>query len=431
MSFESEGGNIDAMASSKPRAEFPRAVVRTLAKRAAYRCSFPACDRTTTGPGANEDQVATTGKAAHIYSARDGGPRGAGGLSFEERQRIDNAIWLCAEHAERIDKNNGAEFPAPTLKAYKRMHEEKIRCERGGIGLKTGWIHSLSIDRAPVFRTPVEIEFGKVTVLHGDNSSGKTALCDWLQGISDPSALCRWADARRPGNLSFEVTYLDPFKQKLRVRVQSADEVEYFINGEPAPFDPNPIRFVRLRDLRRSRLSESLPAMTDLEFLSETLSVNPALVRNMMPLVGVHRGSTVGGVRVEHDPNGSIRVWTDVHGTLQGLGLQDQLSNTERSRVLIEIAAVFARYSAKRVPTVLLVDWAAKSFDDRWMSRVVDFLSSDDNPFQTVLERVTNGLGGHHMTRVVTLHGKESNVTVDPVTNPNPTNPIPQIDPSE
>jgi hypothetical protein len=80
----------------------------------------------------------------------------------------------------------------------------------------------------------------------------------------------------------------------------------------------------------------------------------------MIPRVGVHKGSTVGGLRIESGPNDSIRVWTDVHGTLPGLDLQRQLSNTERCRILLEIAAVFARYSAKRVPTVLLVDWAAK-----------------------------------------------------------------------
>jgi hypothetical protein len=411
--FEFVSGNIELMASRTPRAEFPRAIVNTLERRAGSRCSFPTCDRVTSGPGANGGQVATTGKAAHIFSARDGGPRGSGGLSFEERQRIDNAIWLCAEHAERIDKNNGSEFPAPTLKAYKLMHEEKVRCEQGGIRLKTGWIHSMSIDSAPIFRTPLEIQFGKVTVLHGDNRSGKTALCDWLQGMSEPSVLCRWADAGVQGSLSFEVTYLDPFRQKLRVRLQSPDEVEYFLNGEPVPFDPNPIRFVRLRDLRPSPFSDRLPPMSDLEFLSKTLSVRPSLVRNMMQFVGIHGGSTVGGRRIERGPNDSIRVWTEVHGTLAGLDLQRQLSNTERSRVLLEIAAVFARYSARGVPTVLLVDWAAKSFDSVWMSRVIDFLSSDDNPFQTVLERVTNGLGGHSTAGVVSLHGKESDVTVD------------------
>jgi hypothetical protein len=276
----------------------------------------------------------------------------------------------------------------------------------------------MSIDQAPVFRTPLEIEFGKVTVLHGDNGSGKTALCDWLQGISDPSALSRWVPGGRTGNLSFEVTYLDPFQQKLRVRVQSADEIEYFVNGEPVPFDPNPVRFVRLRDLRRSCFSDALPAMTDLEFLSRTLSVSTSLVRNMMPLVGVQYGSTAGGIRIQHGQDGAISVWTDVHGTLPGLGLQDQLSNTERSRVLLEIAAVFARQSAKRVPTVLLIDWAAKSFDSTWMSRVIEFLSSDDNPFQTVLERVTNGLGGHSTARVINLRGRDSNVAVDPLVTP-------------
>ena len=402
------------MTSKKSRAEFPAAVKVTSAKRAAYRCGFPDCDRATTGPGASGGQSVTTGIAAHIYSATDDGPRGPGGFSFNERQGIDNAIWLCAEHASRIDKNNGVEFSASTLQAYKRMHEEKIRRERDGIGAKTGWIHSISLDQAPIFRTPAEIEFGKVTVLHGDNDSGKTALCDWLQGMSDPGTLCDWADPKRPGSLSFEVIYLDPLKQKLRVRVQSRDEVEYFVNGEPAPFDPNPIRFVRLRDLRLSRFSDRLPPMTDLEFLSRTLSVNPALVRNMMPLVGTQRTSTVAGLRLDYRQDGSIRVWTDVHGTSPGLSLQDQLSNTERCRVLIEIAAVFARHSAKRVPTVLLLDWAAKSFDNRWMSRVVEFLSTEEIPFQTIIERVTNGLGGHSMARVVTLYGSKTDVTVGP-----------------
>lgn len=85
------------------------------------------------------------------------------------------------------------------------------------------------------------------------------------------------------------------------------------------------------RDLRPSRFSDRLPLMSDLESLSKTLSVSPGLVRNMMPLVGIQRGSTVGGIRIERGPDDSIRVWTDVHGTLAGLDLQRQLSNTAPS----------------------------------------------------------------------------------------------------
>ncbi|MFN0104137.1 MAG: hypothetical protein ACKV2U_18890 [Bryobacteraceae bacterium] len=337
---------------------------------------------------------------------------------MEQRQEITNAIWLCAQHADLIDKNNGGEFPAATLRAYKVIHEESLRCEGGGLWQKAGWVHSMSLARAPIFRTPADMQFGKVTVIHGGNDSGKTALCDWLQGMSDPSILSRWADRIEPGGLSFEVTYLNPSNQRLRVRVHSPGEIEYFLNDEPVPFDPHPIRFVRLKDLRNSIFRDELPKMTDLEFLSKSLSVSPALIRNMMPLVGIHKGSTVGGIRLQHQEDGSLRVWTDVHGTPQGLKLQSQLSNTEQSRILIEIAAVFARYSAKQVPTVLLIDWAAKSFDSKRMNEIIEFLSSEDNPFQTVLERVTNGLGGHAIARVVTLHGTKSDVTIGTFPNP-------------
>ena len=362
--------------------------------------------------GVHRGTVSTTGKASHIFSARDGGPRGTGGLSFEQRQDIDNGIWLCAHHADEIDKDNGAGYPASTLHAFRRVHEEKIRSERVAISGGIGWIHSLLVQCAPVFRTPLEIQFGKVTVLYGANGSGKTALCDWLQGISDPSTLSRWTTASRSRGLSFEVTYLDPFERKLNVRARSSNEVEYFINRQPEPFDPSPVRFVRLQ--RPAPGGFRSPPMTDLEFLSKTLSVNPALVRNMLPLVGLNQRSTVLGVRLESGPDDSLRVWADVDGTSPGLDLQGQLSNTERCRVLLEIAAVFARQSAKRVPTVLLVDLAAKSFDSEWMRRVIDFFSSDDNPFQTVLERVSNGLGGCEMARVINLCGTESDVTVSP-----------------
>lgn len=398
------------MPSRGQRADFSRTVAEKLAKRAAYKCSFPTCIRSTTGPGANEDQVSTTGKAAHIYSASQNGPRGTGGLTLEQRQRIDNGIWLCAKHADLVDKNGGTDFPVPTLREYRRIHEERIRSERALISGSSAWVHSMTINSAPIFKTPLTIHFGKVTVICGENHSGKTALCDWLQGISNPLTLCSWADALKSRTLSYEVTYFDPFEQRIRVRTHAHDEVEYFLNGEPTPFDPNPIRFVRLKYVQLDRRDHG-PQMTDLEFLSRTLSVSPALIRNMLPLVGVQQASTVGGVRLETTSGDALRLHTDVHGTLRGLDLRYGLSNTERCRVLLEIAAVFARHSAKRVPTVLLIDWAAKSFDNKWMKRVLDFLSEDGNRFQTVIERVAHGLESWEAARTINLIGNKENVT--------------------
>jgi len=85
-----------------------------------------------------------------------------------------------------------------------------------------------------------------------------------------------------------------------------------------------------------------------------------------------------------------------------GLSLQDSSQTRAMSR-LIEIAAVFARYSAKRVPTVLLLDWAAKSFDNRWMTRRWWSSVNRGNSFSNDYRAGHKWTGGHSMARVVTL----------------------------
>ena len=63
------------------REQFLEGTRRILGQRAAYRCSSPNCNRLTIGPGLKEDQIENTGKAAHIYSASEYGPRGQGTLT--------------------------------------------------------------------------------------------------------------------------------------------------------------------------------------------------------------------------------------------------------------------------------------------------------------------------------------------------------------
>src|SRR5262249_51145511 len=38
------------------------------------------------------------------FSASAGGPRGTGGLSFEDRRSTENAIWLCADHGRFVGR---------------------------------------------------------------------------------------------------------------------------------------------------------------------------------------------------------------------------------------------------------------------------------------------------------------------------------------
>jgi hypothetical protein len=112
-------------------------VKRAVALRAGYACSFTGCPQLTAGPS-DESEMAVTmiGKAAHIHAAARGGRRYLESMTPQERAGISNAIWLCANHADLIDRDE-ARFTADELRRMKREHEAKC-AERQRNALHTG-----------------------------------------------------------------------------------------------------------------------------------------------------------------------------------------------------------------------------------------------------------------------------------------------------
>src|ERR1044072_8945698 len=106
-----------------PRDEFPRAIQRIVAERAAYICSNPGCRSPTIEPHSDPNMSLKTGEAAHICAASPGGPRYDLGQSSEDRRGIQNAIWLCTKCSTTIDKDPD-QYPATLLKVWKQRHEE-------------------------------------------------------------------------------------------------------------------------------------------------------------------------------------------------------------------------------------------------------------------------------------------------------------------
>lgn len=363
-------------------AEFRSPVRETLMKRAGQRCSFPLCSITTSGPTVEPNSVANIGRAAHIFSAREGGPRGTGGLTRKERQSAENGIWLCSVHADLIDKNNRQDFPAGLLRRYKEIHEERIRRERDGISQRIGWIHSLRcVTGPPWFKPENDVIFGKITIIHGGNGSGKTVLCNWLEGLSKEENFLQWFNDDPSRALRLEFQYLDPVPKTLRIRVVSSTQIEHFVDGNPVPFSPNIFRIIRIKEDRGLRYRK----LSDLAYLSAVLGISSSVIQNTLKLVGTQSNTAVPSLRLEKDQHGKEFIWAVVNGTHPGLSLQQQLSDSERLRVLVEISSIFARYSAICVPTVLIFNGNCLGSE---MRRIVEFLSHDKRPFQTVIESV-------------------------------------------
>ncbi|MDB5123023.1 MAG: hypothetical protein JWP94_1152 [Mucilaginibacter sp.] len=108
------------------RDNFPPEVVKISKLQAAFICSRPTCRRFTIAPSLSDDMlVQYNGKVAHIAAAAPGGPRyDQNGAT--ERARISNAIFLCSNCADLIDKNNGKDYSVETLKNWKETHRRWV-----------------------------------------------------------------------------------------------------------------------------------------------------------------------------------------------------------------------------------------------------------------------------------------------------------------
>ncbi|WP_303917881.1 hypothetical protein [Draconibacterium sediminis] len=107
------------------RDDFSNKTKDTLAKRVAWRCSFPGCGRLTIGPGHKDSSdFVNLGEAAHINAASFNGPRFDETMTSEQRKSIDNGIWMCRHHARMIDSDY-FNYSSATLRQWKKLAEEE------------------------------------------------------------------------------------------------------------------------------------------------------------------------------------------------------------------------------------------------------------------------------------------------------------------
>jgi hypothetical protein len=405
------------------RSNFTTGVKRIVASRSGYQCSFPGCPALTIGPGRNPHSVSVTGVAAHIYSAAKMGPRGQGSLTPAELVSSANAIWLCETHAKLVDNNRGTNFPPAVLISYKGFHEAAISRRHAGIHAPLGWFHELRIIRGPVFKTPAKVRFGKLTILSGNNSTGKTALWQWLASVSDPArGLKRWKSRVRNDPAPwFEVTYFSPMENVVRVRISNTGKPAFRLNKTPVPFNPISTRFIVIQRIDRGDLEEhekdAWENWSDLERISAALHIDIVELENILQHVGrpdrfIQRVWVDKATTGPDGLRGEVKVKLKSHGKFYPTF--SSLSGGEQVDLLIEIGIALAGFSAQYVPTVLVLD-AFRSLDAAGQKYWSSYLSEPEHLFQTIVEaHLDSALAGVFSPNweVVTLEGRPPNVAI-------------------
>jgi hypothetical protein len=109
----------------KNRDDFSDKTKKAVAARASWQCAFTDCGKPTVGPSEESSEAVTMiGKAAHICGAAPGpgSRRYNSSMTPQERTSINNAIWLCPDHADLIDRDE-VTYSVETLHAMKSEHE--------------------------------------------------------------------------------------------------------------------------------------------------------------------------------------------------------------------------------------------------------------------------------------------------------------------
>jgi hypothetical protein len=330
--------------------EFPTAVRNLLRARAGEQCSHPTCNRSTvaaaTGPGAEK-----TGKAAHILPASMQGPRSQFLTSFTGTRaalhEIDNGIWLCDNHAEQIDKNDGRDYPPFVLRAWKALHHSTVRLGAGGVARRVGWIHELTL-KDTRFAPPDKYEFGPANLLIG-NDSGKSAILNLLTASSAADV----STYSIHGAFEYTLRWFDPNLQTMEVTVPVGEAPTFRFNGAQHRAPPAPP--IRVGNAN-SGLHSSGGPYSSIDEIAERTGVHPSDVAALISGLGrlTERGREVGPVAEARVDDGRLMI--RLRGTPAFERRLSVLGGAEQMAIAVEIALARALTYSDGRPLVLVFD---------------------------------------------------------------------------
>ncbi|MCP4545376.1 MAG: hypothetical protein GY835_02780 [bacterium] len=373
-------------------ASFDRRTRRVLAARAGYRCSFPDCGQLTIGPGANPEEYALTGTAAHILSVSEQGPRGTNGQSNQQRGSIENGIWLCAQHARVVDANRGDKFPSALLNSFREAHEAKIAAEHEG--LPYFWIAGMETGKNPIFHPGERFRLTKTTLLVGYSGTGKTTIFRWLDQVGDSSRHWKAPQDCYAEPVKYSVEVHSP-KRRIVGVLRDRYRLDFTLDGEAALFNPIAIEIIyptrhsdgwNLESFLTRRRAEAgechAGQLDDVELLGEFMDLNPLVIPSLLPYVGGFvQGDYVNLRVVEND--GKRRIVGDDLTWKDGVSIH-KVSGGMASMAVLDMYIAMARLSSKTKPTLLLLHIPPLGLDRNTIDAYLSFFPSSSVRFQVI-----------------------------------------------
>ncbi len=275
----------------------------------------------------------------------------------------------------------------------------------------------MKIHTSPLFVDDIEFDLAKLTLITGGNSVGKTALCQWLASVAHAHYLERWAkvpiDRKR---LFFEVSYHDPEPHTVSVSFLSGKCPEYKLDTTPTTIPTAPLKIIYPQYI--PHLNNYREEQDDLNLISGALNLHPYELKALCDDITTNGSDNVKSAWFEENDEGCYLIAEVEDNELSPCRFQD-LSDSQRDRVIMELGILAANQFAAMCPTLLILDSGSSSgfwqFDKDWLKLYSDFLGSPTCKFQTVVsmipERVNSTRSVWGGWKIIELEGKPPSAT--------------------
>lgn len=360
------------------RDNFKQAIKNALAARAAYQCSIPECRKSTIGPGKKSDKaIINTGVAAHIHGASPGGPRYDPSLTPQQRSDISNGIWLCAMHGSLIDRDE-QRFPAEQLKKYKRDHEKYISFVQSGLPQGKGFFSRISVSNLGPINTTASVNLSNITIILGNNSTGKTLFCECLASLHNSKYLERWLEGKDRGKSIIEIDYFSAEAHTFKVVIHGK-KPHYMISGVESALVRPACHIHYLRDpFECHRLSSEKSKLSQ---HADYFGLSYYELCNLFRIINDFEGYCIRDIYFEISDEELI-----VNGASSSAPRipYQFLCRGEQGLINVEIVLRYAELTAKFVPTVVILEQGSSGTLHN-IYNFLELLRSRKFPFQILL----------------------------------------------
>lgn len=364
---------------AKKRADFSEQTKEIIAKRAAYRCSYPACCSTLIGPGLEPNTVENIGECAHIYAAADKGARSNHNLSAEDLKKPENGIFLCRKHHKLIDENGGEMYSPETLMLYKQMHEHKISEELGHIKYPLMWIKKVIVAESPILKEGLSYDFTKSTIITGPNGVGKSVLMEYIYTALTGNCIIR----PEKSHVVLEIEFSNPVWQKVRCNIDGG-AVRYKVGEQNLTFCPFNIDVIYLRDPKEKKKGDLI------NWIGAQFGKKREFVKNLIEGAELKHSYLISDIKMEtirKVPYEDVRIKLQKKDDLKGdcHWLLGQFSSTERYSVTFDLIVDYMRKASRYKNVLFLMDWSnVNAFDSGLLSHYFKLFYDSSVYFQTV-----------------------------------------------